>query len=496
MPAFFCVSFTFHDPRFHGQRDGGEPEWPPSPLRVYQAVVAACAARSSIDQFRAPLLWFARQPDPIIIAPGAFLAQPYRIAVPNNDLDVPARYWARGQEAPKYKNPQDLKSMKTVCPVHLGGGHTVHFLYPLVDPLPAEESAHLKVLAAAAPSITHLGWGIDMVAARANVIGDEDAAKLPGRRWKPVNHSSTRLRVPRADVLDALIERHGAFLHRVTPEGFTPVPSLTGFRTVAYDDTDRINRRPFGAFDLLPVDSAVRRLRKSFRQEDIVRVAGMLRHTAWVAAKAHLDPGAGRDQAWAEQFVAGHGPHDSAESFPRFSYLPLPSVGHSHSDGMIRRALVAETAGGDGRSSAWAAERLGGLALLNEDGGSPAALLRAVPPGDDQVFRSYCGSSDRWQTITPIILPGFDDDDPGKRLKLLLKCLDQAQLPRHCIADIDVQKSPWSRGSAQPRAYWRSKRLQHLPACHVRIYFKRSVSGPLAIGAGRHRGLGLLAMMD
>ncbi len=91
---------------------------------------------------------------------------------------------------------------------------------------------------------------------------------------------------------------------------------------------------------------------------------------------------------------------------------------------------------------------------------------------------------------------GFDDNDRGKRLKLLLRCFDQIGIPLDVIADLDVQKPSWLRASAQNRAYKRSERLQHLPACHVRVYFKRPVAGPLAIGAGRHRGLGVFAAWE
>src|SRR5882672_4036930 len=151
MPSCFCISVIFHDGRFHGQGDGGEPEWPPSPLRLYQAIVAAFSARGSMDRGRSALLWLEQQGEPTILAPAAFQPQPYRIAVPNNDLDVPARYWAKGQDAPKYKNPQDLKSMKTIRPTHLDGGDTLHYLYVLPDPLPADISAHIQMLALAAP---------------------------------------------------------------------------------------------------------------------------------------------------------------------------------------------------------------------------------------------------------------------------------------------------------------------------------------------------------
>jgi len=41
MSSHFCISVTFLDPAFHGRADGGEPEWPPSPLRLFQSLVAA-----------------------------------------------------------------------------------------------------------------------------------------------------------------------------------------------------------------------------------------------------------------------------------------------------------------------------------------------------------------------------------------------------------------------------------------------------------------------
>ena len=45
MPDYLCISIRFLGGAFHGRADHGEPEWPPSPLRLYQAIVAASAAR-------------------------------------------------------------------------------------------------------------------------------------------------------------------------------------------------------------------------------------------------------------------------------------------------------------------------------------------------------------------------------------------------------------------------------------------------------------------
>jgi CRISPR-associated protein Csb2 len=352
----------------------------------------------------------------------------------------------------------------------------------------------MNTIAGAAASITHLGWGVDMVTARARPISEERADELPGRRWKVSNENGTPLRVPTAQTLDALVARHSAVLKSVSGGGITVVPPLRplSYQMASYDSADRGARRRTAAFDLVPVDPDDRRPRACFPQERAVSIAAMLRHTACEAAKADL--GEWRTEEWAEQWVAGHGPHKSAESFPRLSYLPIPTL--DYSDGRILRAIIAETPGGDGHSAGWAARRLDGLPLRDTESGKATAILKHVVPGARDVFTPYISESDRWQSITPVILPGFDDNNRGKRIRLLLKCFEQAGIPHDLIADLDVQKSPWSRASAQTGAYRRSKRLEHLPACHVRLYFKHPVPGPLAIGAGRHRGLGLFAAAE
>jgi CRISPR-associated protein Csb2 len=45
MTGYLRITATFLASCFHGRRDGDEPEWPPSPLRLFQALVAASAGR-------------------------------------------------------------------------------------------------------------------------------------------------------------------------------------------------------------------------------------------------------------------------------------------------------------------------------------------------------------------------------------------------------------------------------------------------------------------
>ena len=170
----FSARFLDPEPAFHGKRDGGEPEWPPSPLRLYQALLDAAANRwknaTFVEYAKPAFEWLQQLEPPVILAPEHRVGIPFRIAVPDNDLDVWAVPISKGN-VPK-KQPNDLKSMKTVRRTRLLGAkpddNCVHYLFRLAD----GACPHFDVLAEAARSITHLGWGVDMVAGNASVITD------------------------------------------------------------------------------------------------------------------------------------------------------------------------------------------------------------------------------------------------------------------------------------------------------------------------------------
>jgi CRISPR-associated protein Csb2 len=120
---------------------------------------------------------------------------------------------------------------------HLSG-EAVHYLYPL----PPEGCPHLEVLKAAARSITHLGWGIDMVASVADVIAEAVADRLPGQRWRKVKTSWVPLRVPKEGTLADLICKHAGFLGRLSGEGFKPVPLQSCFAIRNYANIETFTK--------------------------------------------------------------------------------------------------------------------------------------------------------------------------------------------------------------------------------------------------------------
>src|ERR1035437_4150846 len=95
MGRAICISATFLTGRYHGE------EWPPSPARLVQALVAGVKhggpqAPGSAEA-EVALRWLERRPAPVILARPDVKLQGYRLAVPNNDMAAVAREWAAGR---------------------------------------------------------------------------------------------------------------------------------------------------------------------------------------------------------------------------------------------------------------------------------------------------------------------------------------------------------------------------------------------------------------
>ena len=66
MQSYLCITVRFIQPFSHGRRDGDDLEWPPSPLRLFQALVASSAGlwneRTAVKS-AAPCVELARKPN-------------------------------------------------------------------------------------------------------------------------------------------------------------------------------------------------------------------------------------------------------------------------------------------------------------------------------------------------------------------------------------------------------------------------------------------------
>jgi CRISPR-associated protein Csb2 len=488
-----CLSITSLTGCFHGLAPGGEPEWPPAPFRVFQALVAAAAAEGPGPEWaRATFGWLERQAPPKIIAPRPHHGRAYLQWVPHNHADLAATAVVRGTEPTLTAAMAAHRTAKTVQPTWVGEGAKVHYVWSIDPPSQAEASQHVGVLALIAQRLTVLGRGIDLVMGSVRLLGDAELEQLPGQRWCPGSTGpASSLRVPVCGTFQGLLDRHRTETTRLQPGLLRPVGRSAPCRTLNYTAQHAAATRPYAAFVFRPVEPRSTAW-QAFPLQEAVSVAGMLRHAAIEAALA--DPADWRDADWARSFVAGHGPRERPESFPRFSYLPLPSIGHTRADRLIRRALVAESGqstGQTGQSAAWISAALSGARLQPADPRASCAIIEPVQGQalrEDSVFRRYLGAGGHdsdWVSVTPVILPGYDDGKPAKRRRLLARCLEHAGLS---VSKMECSRWPHGAGMFRRPSY-----LQGLPGLHLRLRNSEPIGGPVALGAGRHCGLGVFA---
>jgi len=533
MSVNLCLSIRFLDPAFHGRYDGGEPEWPPSPLRVFQALVAAASARWFVEQddifpaAKEALTWLEQQSAPTIISPLAKKAIGYGLYVPNNAMDIVARAWCRGNDSGSGDaDPSTHKTMKMIRPYLLQDDNALCYLWPMEEPLASDIRAHIEVLSEISHSVVSLGWGIDMAIANSLVLSDEEVESLPGERWRPSPISGNDgLRVPVKGTLIALIRRHHQFLNRIGHDGFIPPESLSCYAIATYRRVSSLPLRPVAGFSLQQLDTS------AFRAFDTARsgltVAGMMRFATELAAIK-----AGWAKSRINSFVLGHGEARGNKGHipvgpQRFAFLPLPSIesrggGRASVVGSIRRAIVTVFGGGCEKEMDWARRILSGQEIIDEREKRPVAVISYMA-NDDKVIQYYTRPANTWATVTPVILPGFDDPAHYRRRlnhgvkpdeqKILLSRLDvridtllrkaiiQACFPKDLAdhAKLDWQKIGYWLGVRHVGQYGVPDHLKRFPLYHVKIEWRDSsgrpiqIPGPVCIGGGRYMGLGLFA---
>lgn len=528
MPDHLCITIRFLDGAFHGRADHGEPEWPPSPLRLYQAIVAAAAARwnerRGLRHAEPALKWLEQLPPPAIIAPQARESQGYRLYVPDNAGDLVGRSLSRGGD----DSIANYRTEKSIRPMVFPSEGAVYYLWPTTE-LPPGFDEHRSVLFQAVESITHIGWGVDLVVASATIVLEEAIAALPGETWQPGSDApKAELRAPKPGTLDDLARRHQAFLNRVTASGFAPVPPLSDYQVVGYRRDSDPASVPWAIFALRSLDGA------SYKAFDPARrslhIAGMLRHAASqpdFLRSAGLSPEEGRS------LVLGHGEaqgeNHQAVAGPRLALIPLPSIEPREKSlvvSSVRRVLITLRGGGDNSIFKRLVQRLEARELIDESKNS-VAILQRQSGGSDGATDRYLRDATTWATVTPVILPGYDDPKklrqrlkPGNTLSaeekaavleklderidaLLRKAIRQAgyseALATH--AQLDWRSTGFWPGTALATHYAAGDQHRRFRKLHVRITWRDAtgtiieVPGPICIGSGKFTGMGLFAAM-
>ncbi|MDW8316143.1 MAG: type I-U CRISPR-associated protein Csb2 [Rhodovarius sp.] len=472
MSRWLCLTLRFHEGRYHGAGD-----WPPSPARLYQALVAAAARGGKLpEESAAALRRMEAWPPPLIAAPPVRTGQGVTFFVPNNDLDT------KGGDPAKIS---ELRTGKTQRPWLFDAALPFLYLWQL-----EEEDPDPACLPALAERLYQLGRGIDMAFARAEWLSDEEAEQRLAAHAGPIFRPARRggagrmLPCPTERTLDSLLRRHAAQAERFQGTGqgrkgglLFIQPPKPRFRQVAYDcpPVRRVfairREEDFAAWPLGNVVALIEQIRNAAAER--------------LVAAGHPDP------AMIERLLIGRGA--TAADLPlRPRLLPLPSIGATHADHAIRRVLLEVPPDCPLRADDlfWA---LSGLAV---------GAARLVPAeAEDRMLGHYMpqGGARCWRSVTPLALPR---PEPGARparsereetaARAVLRALRQAGITE-APTTLRLQREPFTARGRKAAEFAHPPRFPALRLMHAELRFARPLAGPLLLGDGRFLGLGLFA---
>lgn len=506
MSRGLLLAVRYYDGRYHGTGP-----WPPTPARLFQALVAGAAHGGSVPPAeQEALAWLERLAPPEIAAPPARTGQNYSNYVPNNDLDAKGGDPDRVAEvrAPKRTRPHLFDAeMPLLYLWHFEGG---------------DEEA--KCIVSLADRLYQLGRGVDMAWAQAEVLDVEAAeSRLAGHGGailRPAKGNGTLLTCPTSGSLQSLITRHKAAGGRLrtTPNGrrtqqlFTQPPKPR-FAEVVYDSPPE--RRLFELRDLAG--------KAGFRAWPLRHTVDLVERVRDLAAarlrRAYEMSGQPSRAASVNPVFIGRGAME-ADKQARIRIVPLPSIGHPHAETSIRRLLLEIPPGCPlpRNDAEWA---FSGLHLgTDPETGEVVDESQPVLVGaDDWSMPRHYGvaleekiPSRIWRTITPAALPEhaarrrIDPTRIGQEAKGAPERLDEEARARSAVraalrhagiepvpVEIAVQREPFHARGSRAETFAPGTRFSKHRLWHVQIVFSEPVAGPVIIGDGRYLGLGLMA---
>ena len=468
----FVVRFLVD--RYHGN------EWPPTPARLFQALVAGARTGAAAKEWSGghdqALQWLEQLDPPEVLARSTKPGKAYTLFVPNNSLD---------------KERKSTKTSKAVRPYALShhqiGDIDVVYRWHVDDS--TENRRHLGPLDEIASRLRALGWGVDFAMACVE-FGEHNMDERALERYIPDPAGDNLLRLPQPGFLQHLSDCHAAFRKRITTQGVNPFTRPTRFREERYRNAAALQARRSILFELEQLSGEP----FAARWDQAQTISAMMRHAANEAARNEFS-----DPAWIDSYVCGH--NDAADLGHRLSYVPLPSIGHPHSDGAIRRVAIVEppSAGAKDREALDLLRvKLPGWTLTAENGTGRAVL---APLSDQRkVVPFYMRAAKTWESVTPLCLHGFNasrgEISIAKTDRLLCQAFEAGGFPPAAIVEFNFQTAPYWGGAGAAGRIRVPSHLAKWPRLHVRVRFCEPVKGPVLVVIGRHYGLGIFAARE
>ena len=488
MPQSLLIAVRFHEGRYHGQADrfGDDDGWPPSPGRLFQALVAGAARGATLQaEDRRALEWLEELDPPRIAAPAVRRGQAVRRFVPNNDLDSVGGDPAHIGEIRVGKQWRpcffDRKFRSCSC----GASSRARRKRRVSAP------SRCGCISSGAESTSHgrpAGcW--TRHEAEAALASHPGALRTPG--------GAGMTATPHPGTLASLAQRFHRNREKLATVGagrksrqlFTQPPKAS-FAHTGYDAPAR--RLHF----------ELRTSERGFAPQALASAAPLLTGLRDAAAQ-RLQDAVPESAPLFEKLIIGRGagPRDLAQ---RVRLVPVPSVGTEHTDPSIRRIMVEVPAECPIRLDdlAWA---FAGLPACDPQTGE-SWNGHLVSTDDARMAQRFARPAREFRSITPVALAGASRrrlepadaksaDERSREERAAAGSVVQAL--RHAgirarPTDIRVQREPFHRRGIRAEFFAAGSRFSKHALWHLQLRFSEMVPGPMVIGDGRFCGLGLM----
>ncbi|MEM2251363.1 MAG: type I-U CRISPR-associated protein Csb2 [Candidatus Hadarchaeales archaeon] len=490
MKEYLQISVRFLSPTYCGG------EWPPSPVRLLQALIAACHYGISRDLWQdfQSVLSILQKPPNVIIAcePKEKELPELKRYFPTNqfELDDAIReiielgFYPLGTHPSYLHLPPDSRirqhfyESRDFRPRWLGaeGDRSVHYFWELPENLEKKKEIGEKI-SEVAKRIVALGWGTDMVIGEGKITTEAEISKLYGSRYilDPTGRAEKTMMAPSEGFLKEVEEvfdkkwikykgrinlRPTAlrqYTYKFEGEVVGPVRQWVGFKLCDPDDRETM---------------------KAFSPHRWCEIVGWVRHAV---AKAFEKM---KTMEWIRQKVLGH-----PEQSEHLHFIPVPSLGSQFADGFIRRIMICW--GPEIDLTREEIKILEDLDLVSESGKKEAHLRFE----NERWFERFTQKGRKWESVSPVILHGYDFRRGKFSFKkcqlLILQAFKNSGYDPQIINRFIFQKSSFVPNALHVSCYGVPNHLDKLPRYHISVEFEKSVLGPVVVGRGRFYGLGL-----
>jgi CRISPR-associated protein Csb2 len=510
------VAHSYQGVRLSSNQDE-ELDWPPSPGRLHQALMAAALvglpagreeplAGTALEALR----WLEQQPPPSIVASAisedSASATHFRLAIPQNNPAKGDLTKTSILLAPTLRRRAVGPSSEPL---------KVDYVWWL-EPAASQElgTRHFGVLADLTAQVRYLGRSEDQIEAQIELTEHYDGSDSPEtcETWRPTDQiADISLWVPLCGTTDDLKRNHVL----VVPSRTRKSPASRFLRTQGY------TREATGG--MLPVHVSIFQVVAETNDPDQLPLscdaenAGVWRsRIRQKAVDFALDGGRWDQPDLAQELISGHPPGESKRTEqPHLAFVPLPSISsHGKADGRVRRFALLGYARAGAEVEAAEVYRVLCASLDGEavEAGKSSYRLQVLAgrPERDKVWFQFLRSSRVWHSVTPVALArGFSvpthSNDGSRKLTsnerhfrklaewaaLLRASLRHIRLPEDLVATCSITLTPSPLVPNTSRAELYRPPGESAVLTHARLEFAELVRGPLIVGDRRYKGYGL-----